>query len=82
MIKPQHLTSYHLQMVLGHLMTLVRRHLMIQRRVFWLENIYIESMLDESVFGAATEMVGLKLDKVPEVSFAQEPFWASIFTSS
>ena len=63
MIKPQHLTSYHLQMVLGHLMTLVGRHLMIQRRVFWLENIYIESMLDESVFGAATEIELLEMEK-------------------
>ena len=30
---------------------------------------YLESMSDESGFGAATDMVGFALDKVPEVSF-------------
>ena len=43
---------------------------------------YLESMLDESDFGAATEMGGLALDKGPEVSLAPEPFCKSIFTSS
>ena len=33
-------------------------------------NIYVESMLDESGFGAATEMGGFALDKGPEVSLA------------
>ena len=41
----------------------------------------LESMLDESAFGAATEMGGFSLDKVPKVSFAKEPFWTSIFVS-
>ena len=31
---------------------------------------YLESMLDESGFGAATEMGGFTLDKGPEVSLA------------
>ena len=39
-------------------------------------------MLDESGFGAATEMGGFALDKGPEVYLATETFWASIFTSS
>ena len=42
----------------------------------------IESMLDESGFGASTEMVGFTLDKVPELSLVPEPFWTSIFNSS
>ena len=42
----------------------------------------LDSMLDESGFGAATEMGGLTLDKSLEVSLAPEPFWTSIFTSS
>ena len=42
----------------------------------------LESMLDESGFGAATEMLGFVLDKGPEVSLAPEPFWISIFDSS
>ena len=54
-------------MVLGPLMKLVVRHLIIKRRVFWLKK-NLESMLDESVFGAATKMGGFTLDKVPEVS--------------
>ena len=41
----------------------------------------LESMLYESAFGAATEMGGFALDKVPQVSLAQEPFWKSIFVS-
>ena len=36
-------------------------------------------MLDESGFGAAAEMGVFALDKDPELSFAQEPFWESIF---
>ena len=39
-------------------------------------------MLDESGFGAATEMGGFALDKGPEVSLEPEPFWTSILTSS
>ena len=35
---------------------------------------YLESMLDESAFGADTEMGGFELDKVPEVSLAPEHF--------
>ena len=42
----------------------------------------IESMLDKSGFGAATEMGGFSLDKVPYVSLAPEYFCVSIFTSS
>ena len=42
----------------------------------------LEYMLDESGFGAATEMGGFTLDKGPEVSLVPEPFWISIFTSS
>ena len=42
----------------------------------------LESMLDESGFGASTEMGGIELDKGPEVSLAPEPFRTSIFTSS
>ena len=42
----------------------------------------LESMLDESGFGAATEMVGFTLDKGPEVSLAPELFGICIFTSS
>ena len=42
----------------------------------------LESMSDESGFGAATEMGGFALDKDPEVSLVPEPFWTSIFTSS
>ena len=41
----------------------------------------LESMLDESFFGASTEIGGFALDKGPEVSLALEPFWTSIFTS-
>ena len=41
----------------------------------------LESMLDESGFGAATEMGGFTLDKGPEVSLAPESFWTSIFVS-
>ena len=36
MMKSQPCTWYHLQFFLGNLMTLVGRHLMMQRRVFWL----------------------------------------------
>ena len=43
---------------------------------------YLESILDESGFGAPTEMGGFTLDKVSEVSLAPEPFWTFIFTSS
>ena len=43
---------------------------------------YLESVLDESSSGAATEMVGFTLEKFPEVSLAPEPFGVSIFTSS
>ena len=43
---------------------------------------YIESMLDESGFGAVTEMVGFTLEKGPEVFLVPEPFWTSIFNSS
>ena len=42
---------------------------------------YLESMLDESDFGAATEIGGFTLDKGPKVSLKPEPFWTSIFTS-
>ena len=42
----------------------------------------LESMLDESAFGAATEMGEFALDKGPEVSLAREHFWTSIFASS
>ena len=42
----------------------------------------LESMLDQSGFGAATEMGGFALDKGPEVSLAPEPFYTSISTSS
>ena len=44
--------------------------------------LYLESMLDESDFGSATEIVGFTLYKVPEVTLASEPFRTSIFTSS
>ena len=43
---------------------------------------YLESMSDENVFGAATEMGEFALDKGPELSLAPEPFWKSILTSS
>ena len=43
---------------------------------------YLESMLDESGFGAVTEIGGFALDKGLEVSMALEPFWTSVFTSS
>ena len=36
--------------------------------------IYLESMSDESIFGAATEMVGFEIDKGPELSLAPEFF--------
>ena len=39
-------------------------------------------MLDESGFGAATEMGGFTLDKGSEVSLEPETFWTPIFTSS
>ena len=39
-------------------------------------------MLDESGFGAGTEMGGFALDKGPEVSLAAEPFGTLIFASS
>ena len=39
-------------------------------------------MLDESGFGADTEIGGFTLDKGPEVSLAPELFWTPIFTSS
>ena len=39
-------------------------------------------MLDESVFGAATEMEGFALEKGPEVSLAPETFGGPMFTSS
>ena len=42
----------------------------------------LESVLDENGFGAATEMGGFTLDKVPELSLALEPFCTSIFTTS
>ena len=42
---------------------------------------YIESMLYEGGFGAATEMGEFTLEKVTEVSLVPEPFWTSIFTS-
>ena len=35
---------------------------------------YLESMLDEGGFGAATKIGGFALDKSPELSFALEPF--------
>ena len=38
-------------------------------------------MLDESGFGAATEMRGFALDKGQEVSLTPETFWKSIFAS-
>ena len=41
-------------MVLGPLITLVVRHLIIKRRVLWLEKIDIESISDKRVFVAAT----------------------------
>ena len=69
-------------MVLGTLMKFVGRHFIIQRRVFWLPKTYLDSMLDESCFGAATEMGGFALDKGPELSLAPEHFGTSIFTSS
>ena len=43
---------------------------------------HLDSMLDESGFGAATKMVVFVLYKVLEVSLVTEPFWTSIFTSS
>ena len=55
-------------MVLVPLMTLVGRHFMMQRRVFLVGKKDLESMLDECGYGAATEMGGFTLDKVPEVS--------------
>ena len=42
----------------------------------------LESMLDESGFGATTEIGGFVMKKIPEVSLAPETFWISIFTSS
>ena len=41
----------------------------------------LESRLDDSGLGAATEMVRFALDKGPEVAFAPETFWTSIFVS-
>ena len=43
---------------------------------------YLESMLGESGFGAATEVRGFVLDKGPEVSLTPEPLWTYIFASS
>ena len=40
---------------------------------------YLDSMVDESGFGAAAEMGGFPLDKGPEVSLAPETFLTSIF---
>ena len=37
MMKSQPWTLYHLQMVLGPLIKLVGKHVMMKRRVFWLE---------------------------------------------
>ena len=68
-------------MVLGTLMTLVGRHLIIQKILFLVGKTDIESMLDESIFGAATEMRVFVMDNGPELSLAPEPFWKSIFTS-
>ena len=70
-------------MVMGHLITLVGKHTFDDAKEGVLvgkEN--LESMLDKSGFGAATEMVGFPLDKGPEVSFSLESFCKSIFTSS
>ena len=52
-------------MVLGYLITLVGRHFDMQRRLFLVGKTYLESMLDESVFGAANEMGVFSLDKGP-----------------
>ena len=41
----------------------------------------LEPMLDESGFGAATEMGGFVLYKDPELSLVPELFWTSIFAS-
>ena len=38
-------------------------------------------MLDESDFGAATEIGGFALEKFPELSLAPKPLWKFIFTS-
>ena len=46
------------------------------------DKVYVESMLDESGFGATTEMGEFTLDKGPELSLVPENFGASIFTSS
>ena len=40
--------------------------------------IYLESMSYESIFGAATEMVGFEIDKGPELSLAPETFFKYI----
>ena len=42
----------------------------------------LECMLNESCFGAATEVGVFLLEKVPEVSLVPETFWAYIFNSS
>ena len=41
----------------------------------------LESMLDESGFGGATEMGGSTLDKIPEVSLESSTFKTYILTS-
>ena len=43
---------------------------------------YLESMLDESGFGAASEKGRFSLDKGSEESLVPKPFWTSAFTSS
>ena len=60
-------------MAMGALITLVGRNLNMQRRVFWFGKKDLESMSDESGFGAATEIGGVTLDKGSEVSLAPEP---------
>ena len=49
-------------------MTWKGRYLIIQRMVFLVDKADLESMLDESGFGAATKLGGFALDNRPEVS--------------
>ena len=55
-------------------MTLIGRNLMMQRRLFWLENIYFESMLDKSGFGAGNKMGGFALENSQKYPWHQNLF--------
>ena len=55
-------------MVLGYLITLVGRHFDMQRRLFLVGKTDLEYMLDESGFGAATEVGGFAMYKGLELS--------------